>query len=121
MKGRGWVREQIVAEYLRGDRNYRELEIEYGIGKSTLHRWVRAARKDKAEKQEGTPSKEGSPAAVEIKEAVEVSESEAAAEIKRLKRELHKAQLHAEVLKAMMDIAKEELGIDIRKKHGSRR
>ena len=50
-----------------------------------------------------------------------MSESEAAAEIKRLRRELYKKQLHTELLNAMIDIAKDELGIDLRKKHGLKR
>jgi transposase-like protein len=125
MKDRRWIRERIVGEYLSGDSNYRELELLYGIGKSTLQRWVKAAGQNKVEKREDTPGRveETRPVetAWETEETVELSESESAAEIKRLKRELHKAELHAEVLTAMMDIARDELGIDIRKKHGPRR
>ena len=130
MKGRRVIREEVIAEYLRGEYGYRELGLRYGIGKSTLQRWVKAAgggergekvpeagKKVEAARTAGPreTSTEASP------EVVELSESEAGAEIKRLRRELYKKQLHTELLNAMIDIAKDELGIDLRKKHGLKR
>ena len=126
MKGRRGIREEVIAEYLRGEYGYRELELRYGIGKSTLQRWVKAA--GGGESREKVPEAGNKVEAARTAgaretstEVVELSESEAAAEIKRLRRELYKKQLHTELLNAMIDIAKEELGIDLRKKHGLKR
>jgi len=126
MKGRRVIREEVITEYLSGEYGYRELELRYGIGKSTLQRWVKAAGGGESrEKVPEAGKKVEAARTVGLTEAptegVELSESEAAAEIKRLRRELYKKQLHTELLNAMIDIAKEELGIDLRKKHGLKR
>lgn len=121
MKGRRRIREEVIAEYLSGDLGYRDLELRYGIAKSTLQRWVKAAGQDKVEKQKDTARKMEEPRSVETKGVGELSGSEAGAEIKRLKKELYKTRLHTELLNAMIDIARDELGIDIRKKHGLKR
>ena len=126
MKGRRVIREEVITEYLSGEYGYRELELRYGIGKSTLQRWVKAAGGGESrEKVPEAGKKVEAARTVGLTEAptegVELSESEAGAEIKRLRRELYKKQLHTELLNAMIDIAKEELGIDLRKKHGLKR
>ena len=121
MKGRRGIREEVIAEYLSGDFGYRELELRCGIGKSTLQRWVKAAGRERADKPTDAPRKVEAARLVEPTEAVELSEAEAAAEIKRLRRELYKKHLHTELLNAMIDIAKDELGVDLRKKHGLKR
>jgi hypothetical protein len=42
-------------------------------------------------------------------------------EMKRLQKELHEARLKNELLEAMIDIAEEQMGVQIRKKAGARR
>jgi len=42
-------------------------------------------------------------------------------EVKQLQQELRKAQLHNKLLNAMIDIAEDQLKIDIRKKSGTKR
>ena len=42
-------------------------------------------------------------------------------EVKQLQQELRKAQLHNKLLNAIIDIAEEQLKIDIRKKSGTKR
>ena len=42
-------------------------------------------------------------------------------EVKQLQQELRKAQLHNKLLNAMIDIAEDQLKIDIRKKSGAKR
>lgn len=93
----------MVAEYLAGEMSYREMEERYGVSSSTLQRWVKAGGAErKAEAEEG---------------AVE----DPATEVKRLRGELRKAELHAKLLNAMIDIAEERFEIPIRKKRGARR
>lgn len=108
-------RELIVAEYLEGEASYRELEMRYGIGSSTLHRWVTAAGLEagrrKAKEEGGEPGGTGSGEA----------EENLAAEVRRLRGELRKAELHNKLLNAMIDIAEDQMGIPIRKKSGAKR
>lgn len=106
MKIRDKRREEIVAEYRSGGVSYRELEAIYGISTSTLHRWVQAAG---AKKQEG---REKSSTAGERSD-------HAGSEVKRLREELRRAELHNKLLNAMIDIAEEQMGVKIRKKPGA--
>lgn len=99
-------REAIVAEYLGGEATYRELEERYGVSSSTLHRWVQ-----RSEAVSRTDS---------ASEATGVEETSVAAEIRRLRQELRRAELHNKLLNAMIDIAEEQMGVKIRKKPGAR-
>ncbi len=110
MKDKYELRNEVVAAYLEGGATYRELEIRYGVSKSTLHGWVKSVT---------DPIGELKPA----EEDRSVSERHAAAiaENKRLKEELRRTELHNKLLNAMIDIAEERLGVDIRKKPGSKR
>lgn len=42
-------------------------------------------------------------------------------DVKQLQEELRKARLHNKLLNAMIDIAEEQLNVDIRKKSGTKR
>jgi transposase len=101
------IREEIVAQYLSGAGTYRELAARYGIKKSTVHYWVSRARRDK----------EGADASVLSREPEQQDQS---IEVRHLKEELRRSELHNKLLNAMIDIAEEQLGVDIRKKPGSR-
>ena len=101
-------REAIVEEYLAGETSYRELELKYGIGSSTVQRWVKA-RGDKTGSGRETEGKDVSSEA-----------GSGEAEIKRLRSELRSSELHNKLLNAMIDIAEEQLGVKIRKKPGAR-
>ena len=102
MKGRDKIRLVVVAEYLRGGVTLRDLEAKYGISHSTLGRWVKADTIGEAGGQ-GRGSEEN-----------------LATEVKRLRKELREAELHAKLLDAMIEIAEERFNIPIRKKSGPR-
>ena len=102
MKGREDLRKVIVAEYLRGDVSLRALSGKYGIGHSTLARWVKGETE--------APGKGGGE-----------RDEDLAAEVKRLRKELRAAELHGKLLDAMIEIAEERFKIPIRKKSGPRR
>ena len=110
MKRKRDVRNEVVGAYLEGGGTYRELEIRYGVNKSTLHRWVKEVT-----------------GAIGIREGTEDDQSiterhrEAIAENRRLKEELRRSELHNKLLNSMIDIAEDRLGVDIRKKPGSKR
>ena len=98
----------IITEYLTGALSYRELERKHGINHKTIHHWVM--------KNEGrTPIKSSK----EIEK--DLSESSVPSDIKELQKQLRKAQLENKLLNAIIDIAEEQLNIDIRKKSGTKR
>lgn len=95
---------EVVAEYLKGGISLRKLARKYGVNHRQIHRWVK-------EFGEG-----GSAAAKDGRYT-----GEQVSEIKRLRKELEDARLKNELLVAMIDIAEEQMGIDIRKKRGAKR
>lgn len=99
-------KEAIVAEYLVGDTSYRELGLKHGIGYKTIHFWV---MKYQGKQKLSVPKK------------VKEDEPLLPTDIKQLQAELRKAQLHNKLLNAMIDIAEDQLKIDIRKKSGTKR
>lgn len=93
---------------MAGDKTYRDLEARYGYSAPTIFRWVKEAERVGKEKRLTREDLLG----------VRVEGEDAAAEIRRLKAELEKAELHNKLLNAMIDIAEEDMGVDIRKKRG---
>ena len=101
-------KEAIIAEYLTGNSSYRKMGIKYGIDFRLIHSWVM--------KYQGKKQKINRKPNDKKEEEVPLSK-----EIKQLQQELSKAQLHNKLLTAMIDIAEEQLNIDIRKKSGTKR
>jgi transposase-like protein len=101
-------KEAIIAEYLVGETTYRKLESKYGIDFRVIHSWVM--------KYQGKNQKPSI-----VAKPKEVEETALPTDVKRLQAELRKAQLHNKLLNAMIDIAEDQLKIDIRKKSGTKR
>jgi transposase len=104
--------EQKIELEILYDRNikglsYRTLARKYGISRTQIHRMVMSKQK-KREKPKV------------IKPVVE-EELALPDDIKTLKEELRLARLKIELQDLMIDISSKELGIDLRKKHGTRR
>jgi transposase-like protein len=99
-------RKEVIEEYLAGGVTLRELAQRYGIKRTTLHRWIKAD--ERGEGQTGVVANRS--------EAIEAMPKE----VGRLQRELHEARLEAKLYKAMIEIAEEQLGVQIRKKRGAR-
>jgi len=100
-------KEAIIAEYLLGASTYRSLGEKYGVDFRIIHSWVT--------KFQGTSVS---------KPTTKMKEKEdqlLPTDVKQLQEELRKAKLHNELLNEMIDIAEEQLKIDIRKKSGTRR
>lgn len=100
-------REAIIAEYLIGDTTYRKLGAKYGVDFRRVHSWVmkyqgKPVRKDKPKQEDNLPKEE------------------LPTDVKQLQKELRKAKLHNQLLNAIIDIAEEQLKIDIRKKSGTK-
>lgn len=105
------LRETVVAEYLAGGVTFRELSRRHGLSVSKIHRLVTG--KSRAGKEEK--------AAIRRAEKALSKRGEMPSEVEKLQRELREARLYAKLLNAMIDIAEDEMGIDIRKKRGARR
>jgi len=102
--------EVIIAEYLMGGTTFRQLEKKYNVDFRIIHSWV--------SKFKGKPvRKEKTPKAFKAPEQQE----QLPTDIKQLQEELRKAKLHNKLLNAIIDIAEEQLKIDIRKKSGTKR
>lgn len=89
--------------------SYRTLVDKYGVPLSTVHRMIMSKEK---------PILQGSSFKVP---AVKPSEAELPDDVAALKEALRKARLKIELLDNVIDIASKELGVDIRKKSGTRR
>lgn len=85
--------------------SYRTLGKKYGVPISTLHDMINKRQREYI-KQEQVPA------------AVEETLPD---DVKTLREELRKAKLKIELQDLMIDIASKELGVDIRKKSGTRR
>ena len=102
-------KEAIIAEYLIGQTSYRELGKKHGIDFRAIHSWVT--------KFQGKPLRKS-----KLKQSVESSKSvNIPTDVKQLQEELRKSKLHIELLNTIIDIAEDQLKIDIRKKSGTKR
>lgn len=102
-------KEAIIAEYLTGAISYRKLGDKYGIDFRLIHSWVT--------KFEGKPMRKKVSKQLVKKEAEEPLPTD----VKQLQQALRKEKLHNQLLNAIIDIAEEQLKIDIRKKPGTKR
>ncbi len=100
--------EAIIAEYLVGESTYRELGNKHGVDFRRIHSWVT--------KFQGKPVRKIKP---KIK-TEDIPKDELPTDVKQLREELRKAKLHNKLLNAIIDIAEEQLKIDIRKKSGTK-
>lgn len=101
-------KEAIIAEYLTSKISYRKLGSKYGIDFRLIHSWVM--------KYQGKKPKPST-----LPKLKEEEQPPLPIEVKQLQAELRKAQLHNKLLNAMIDIAEDQLNIDIRKKSGTKR
>jgi len=105
------IRQAIAAEYLSGGITLRELEKKYGYRYAIIGRWVRTYR--------DTPDVSGVLQQIKRDNAESVKQ-ELPVEVKLLQDQLRLAQLKNQLLEAMLDIGKEQFGLDLRKKSGTK-
>ncbi len=106
-------KEAIVAEYLLGGGTYRFLGQKHNVDFRVLHSWVMKFKGNKKKLKDKVESSAEKPASTD--------HPPLSADVKVLQEELRKANLHNELLNAIIDIAEKELKIDIRKKSGTKR
>jgi transposase-like protein len=101
----------IVAEYLRGDVSYRELQAKYGNSLGALHKWIHQYQQGMEDKLINE----------EINKLVDQDLGEGMpTDVKTLQAELRKSRLHNKLLKEIITIAEEDLSTPITKKYGTR-
>jgi transposase len=100
-------KEAIITEYLTEEISFRELGRKYGINFRKIHLWVMEYQ-GKKYNSATNPKKE------------ETDDTALPQDVKQLQAELRRMQLQNKLLNAMIDIAEEQLKIDIRKKSGTR-
>ena len=111
--GQEEVRREVVGKYKADGVTLRELESEYGVSSSTIHRWVK-----QAEAAGGIEELER----LEVRgELTARQRASLPADVRALQKELKEARLYNELLNAMIDIAEDQMGVDIRKKPGAKR
>ena len=96
-------KEAIIAEYLTGENSYRKLGNKYGIDFRLIHSWV---MKYEGKKRKPSPKQK----------AEDADEMALPTDVKKLQ-----AELRNKLLNAIIDIAEDQLKIDIRKKSGTKR
>ena len=102
-------KESIIAEYLLGETTFRKLGAKYGVDFRAIHHWVT--------KFQGKPMKK---VKLKIKPTDDLPKEELPTDVKQLQEELRKAKLHNKLLNSIIDIAEDQLKIDIRKKSGTK-
>jgi len=95
----------ITNEHLTEGISHRKLAMKYGFSRMRIYRMLKKAKQTQQEQKQEP-----------IKERVE----ELPEDLSLLKEELRKARLKIELQDLMIDIASKELGVDIRKKSGTR-
>ena len=96
----------ILYDHNEGGLGYRKLAEKYGINRDQIHRMVMS--------KHNKPRKAREIVRV-VKEELPIPD-----DIDLLKKELREARLLIELQGYMLDISSKELGIDLRKKHGTR-
>lgn len=104
------LKRKIAKQYLEGNQSLTEIHIEYGISKQDISRWAKRFSCELAE--------EPTISAMTEQEQKEVNALQK--QLEALKKKLEYEQMRNFALETMADLAKTELGIDIRKNFGAK-
>jgi transposase-like protein len=128
-----WLfRRQVALEYLAGGLTLQELSAKYNVPYQTIGDWGRTYGKDlerkkvvifkdmTAEEQKNYDELRQQNELLKMQLESIQSDQELKKENKTLKEELEFAQMKAKAMEIIMDLAKEEYGIDLRKNSGAR-
>lgn len=126
-----FLKRQIAIEYYEGTKTLRELSEEYGIPNQSISRWAKSYSSD-LKKRKGRifndmtdEEKERYQKLVEenerLKKQLTVKSDEVLqAENEALKNELEFSRMKTRAMEIIIDLAKEEYGIDLRKNSGAK-
>jgi len=99
-------KEAIVSEYLMYNISYRQLGLKYDVDFRLIHKWVM--------KFQGTTSK------ILLKKSKEKTVVKPTAEVLALQESLRLEKLRNALLTSIIDIAEQDLQINLRKKFGTK-
>ena len=129
----GWMlRRQIATEYLGGGKTLAELSATYGAPPQSISRWSRDYANDLKKRKDrilGVDMTAEEQKHYEVlrqennllkQQLASVHPDNLKKENEELKKELEFAQMKAKAMETIIDLAKEELGIDLRKNSGAR-
>lgn len=111
----GWgydplFRRKVGQDYLNGDRSLGQLATVYGVPAQTISRWALKISGELTDQIPETPMTEE-----EQKQVTALQK-----QVEELKKKLEYEQMRNFALETMADLAKSELGIDIRKNSGAK-
>jgi len=107
-----FLRRQIALEYLEGSKTLRELSEAYDVPGQSISRWA----KDYA----GDLSKRKGRILIDMTAEEQKQYEALKQQNETLKKELEFAQMKAKAMEIIMELAKEEYGIDLRKNSGAK-
>ncbi|MCH3939696.1 MAG: transposase [Bacteroidales bacterium] len=107
---------QIIEEYMNSGESMETFQGKYGMGHCTLSRWMTKFGLSNTSQKQFNEMKKA------VERAPEKSQRELTLEAKvaQLEKELKEEKLKSLAFSTMIDVAEEELGIDIRKKSGAK-
>ncbi len=107
---------QIIEEYMNSGESMETFQAKYGMGHCTLSRWMTNFGLQSTTQKQYTEMRK------RIDESPEktLRERTLEAKVAQLEKDLMVERLKTEAANAMIDVAEEELGIDIRKKAGAK-
>lgn len=103
---------QVIMEFKEGKMTGTALAAKYGVRNQRIFEWVRAYSRD-VERRKIKPLPPMTTEEQKVHDALK-------AQNEALKKELEFAQMKAKAMEIMIDLAKTELGIDIRKNSGAK-
>jgi len=127
-----YLRRQIVIEYLQGEKSLIALSEAYGVPNQTISRWVIVYRKELAERTNSNlavmTAEEQKHYDVLVEQNMRLKKQlellQHTPELKKenevLKRELEFSRMKAKAMEVIIDLAKEEYGLDLLKNSGAR-
>ncbi|MDO7744934.1 MAG: hypothetical protein MUP99_14220 [Pedobacter sp.] len=98
-----------VVRAVEGGMSLKEAEVSFALSKTTIQRWLTVFKEENTEISVSTST-----------DMAKKKTDPSAAEIKALQQALSEANLKIKALDTLIDIAEEQLKIDIRKKSGAR-
>ena len=107
---------QIIEEYMNSGESMESFQVKYGMGHCTLSRWMTNFGLSNTSPKQYIEMKK------KLAESPEktLTERTLEARVAQLEKELREEKLKAEAANAMIDVAEEEFGIDLRKKAGAK-
>ena len=100
---------KVVSDFESGEFSVPQLEKLYGISNPTIYRWI----------YKFSNFNEKSVRVVEMKDSSSKKLKDLEEKVKTLERALGQKQLYIDYMEKMMEIAKEEMNIDIKKNFGT--